>query len=158
MENDSLCYGSYVFFTEGGSSYCPHEGEERTKFYNAGTSVINNGTLYAAKPEIAINTYEQTNVAADKPAVFRLTLMNNADMESAFQSGEYMHLSLAGGNPDGAKVFIDGVANPLSRPWRSIADKPMTTTIWSSNSASMHVRRYIVRSSSPYITCRSPRR
>ena len=129
MENDSLCYGSYVFFTEGGSSYCPHEGEERTKFYNAGTSVINNGTLYAAKPEMSINTYEQTNVAADKPAVFRLTLMNNADMESAFQSGEYMHLSLAGGNADGAKVFIDGVPIAAGYPLYLVAGKPVVKTM-----------------------------
>jgi len=129
MKNDSLCYGSYVFFTEGGSSYCPHEGEERTKFYNAGTSVINNGTLYAAKPEMAINTYEQTNVASDKPAVFRLTLMNNADMESAFQSGEYMHLSLAGGNADGAKVFIDGVPIAAGYPLYLVAGKPVVKTM-----------------------------
>ncbi len=129
MENDSLCYGSYVFYTEGGSSYCPHEGEERTKFYNAGTSIIGNGTLYAAKPEMAINTYEQTNVASDKPAIFRLTLMNNADMESAFQSGEYMHLSLAGGNPDGAKVFIDGVPIAAGYPLYLVAGQPVVKTM-----------------------------
>ena len=129
MENDSLCYGSYVFFTEGGSSYCPHEGEERTKFYNAGISVINNGTLYAAKPEMSINTYEQTNVAADKPAVFRLTLMNNADFENSFLSGEYMHLSLAGGNPDGAKVFIDGVPIAAGYPLYLVAGKPVVKTM-----------------------------
>ena len=129
MENDSLCYGSYVFYTEGGSSYCPHEGEERTKFYNAGTSIIGNGTLYAAKPEMAINTYEQTNVASDKPAIFRLTLMNNADMESAFQSGEYMHLSLAGGNADGAKVFIDGVPIAAGYPLYLVAGQPVVKTM-----------------------------
>ena len=129
MENDSLCYGSYVFFTEGGSSYCPHEGEERTKFYNAGTSLIGNGTLYAAKPEMAINTYEQTNVASDKPAVFRLTLMNNADMETPFQSGEYMHLSLAGGNADGAKVFIDGVPIAAGYPLYLVSGKPVVKTM-----------------------------
>ena len=129
MENDSLCYGSYVFFTEAGSSYCPHEGEERTKFYNAGTSVINNGTLYAAKPEMSINTYEQTNVASDKPAIFRLTLMNNADFENSFLSGEYMHLSLAGGNPDGAKVFIDGVPIAAGYPLYLVSGKPVVKTM-----------------------------
>ena len=129
MENDSLCYGSYVFYTEGGSSYCPHEGEERTKFYNAGTSIIGNGTLYAAKPEMAINTYEQTNVASDKPAIFRLTLMNNADMQTPFQSGEYMHLSLAGGNPDGAKVFIDGVPIAAGYPLYLVAGQPVVKTM-----------------------------
>lgn len=129
MENDTLLFGSYVFYTEAGSSYCPHEGEERTLFYNAGTSVIGGGTLYAAKPEIAINTHEMTNVASDKPAVFRLTLMNNADMESAFQSSEFMHLSLAGGNPDGAKVFIDGVPIAAGYPLYLAAGKPVVKTM-----------------------------
>ena len=129
MENDTLLFGSYVFYTEAGSSYCPHEGEERTLFYNAGTSVIGGGTLYAAKPEIAINTHEMTNVASDKPAVFRLTLMNNADIQTTFQSGEFMHLSLAGGNPDGAKVFIDGVPIAAGYPIYLTAGKPAVKTM-----------------------------
>ena len=129
MENDSIVYGSYVFFTEAGTSYCPHEGEERTRLYNAGTAVLGNGTLYAAKPEISTNTYEQTNVAPDKPAVFRLTLMNNADLQTPFQSGEYMHLSLAGGNPDGAKVFIDGVPLAAGYPLYLVSGSPVVKTM-----------------------------
>ena len=129
MENDSIVYGSYVFFTEAGTSYCPHEGEERTLLYNAGTAVLGNGTLYAAKPEISTNTYEQTNVAPDKPAVFRLTLMNNADQQTPFQGGEYMHLSLAGGNPDGAKVFIDGVPIAAGYPLYIVSGSPVVKTM-----------------------------
>lgn len=129
MENDSIVYGSYVFFTEAGTSYCPHEGEERTRLYNAGTAVLGNGTLYAAKPEISTNTYEQTNVAPDKPAVFRLTLMNNADLQTPFQGGEYMHLSLAGGNPDGAKVFIDGVPIAAGYPLYIVPGSPVVKTM-----------------------------
>ena len=129
MENDSIVYGSYVFFTEAGTSYCPHEGEERTRLYNAGTAVLGNGTLYAAKPEISTNTYEQTNVAPDKPAIFRLTLMNNADIETPFQGGEYMHLSLAGGNPDGAKVFIDGVPLAAGYPLYLVPGSPVVKTM-----------------------------
>ena len=41
MENAK--YGSYVFSTEAGSSFCPHEAEERTRFYNKGT-ILNNAT------------------------------------------------------------------------------------------------------------------
>ena len=129
MENDTLLFGSYVFYTEAGSSYCPHEGEERTLFYNAGTSVIGGGTLYAAKPELAINTHEMTNVAADKPAIFRITLMNNADQQNTFQSGEFMHLSLAGGNPDGAKVYIDGVPIAAGYPIYLVAGTPVVKTM-----------------------------
>ena len=105
--NDDL-YGSYVFFTEEGTTYCPHEGEERTLFYNKGT-LLNNDTRYASKPEMTIDTYEQTNVPADKAAIFRLTLMNNGQEESGKAAdGEMMTLSLVGGNPDGAVVTIDG--------------------------------------------------
>ena len=78
---------------------------------------------------MAINTYEQTNVASDKPAIFRLTLMNNADMETPFQAGEYMHLSLAGGNPDGAKVFIDGVPIAAGYPLYLVAGQPVVKTM-----------------------------
>ena len=129
MENDTLLFGSYVFYTEAGSSYCPHEDEERTLFYNAGTAVIGGGTLYTAKPELAINTHEMTNVAADKPAIFRITLMNNADQQNTFQSGEFMHLSLAGGNPDGAKVYIDGVPIAAGYPIYLVAGTPVVKTM-----------------------------
>ena len=129
MENDSIVYGSYVFFTEAGTSYCPHESEERTRLYNAGTAVLGNGTLYAAKPEISTNTYEQTNVAPDKPAVFRLTLMCNADLQTPFQGGEYMLLSLAGGNPDGAKVYIDGVPLASGYPLYIVSGTPVVKTM-----------------------------
>ena len=67
MNDEDLLYGSYVFFTEEGTTYCPHEAEERTLFYNKGT-LLNNDTRYATKPEMTADTYEQVNVPADKAA------------------------------------------------------------------------------------------
>ena len=126
--NDDL-YGSYVFFTEEGTTYCPHEGEERTLFYNKGT-LLNNDTRYASKPEMTIDTYEQTNVPADKAAIFRLTLMNNGQEESGKAAdGEMMTLSLVGGNPDGAVVTIDGQNLAAGYPVYIKTGEPMVKTL-----------------------------
>ena len=108
MNDEDLLYGSYVFFTEEGTTYCPHEAEERTLFYNKGT-LLNNDTRYATKPEMTADTYEQVNVPADKAAIFHLTLMNNGQEESGKAAdGEFMMLSLANGNANGAVLTIDG--------------------------------------------------
>ena len=54
-------FGSYVFYTEAGATYCIHEKEEKTKFYNKGT-IINNPTMAIAVPEMSIDRYEISNV------------------------------------------------------------------------------------------------
>lgn len=106
---DDILYGSYVFFTEGGTTYCPHEPEERTKFYNKGT-LLSSETRYAAKPEMTMDTYSKVNVPAENAAIFQITLMNNSEEEtSKAAEGEFMTLSLGGGNPNGAQVTIDGL-------------------------------------------------
>ena len=106
--SDDMLYGSYVFYTEGGTTYCPHEPEERTNFYNKGT-LIAADTRYAAKPEMTLDTYSKVNVPAENAAIFRITLMNNSDEEtSKAAEGEFMTLSLSDGNPNGARVLVDG--------------------------------------------------
>lgn len=106
---DDYRYGSYVFFTQAGSSYCPHEDEEKTLFYNAGT-ILNNETQWVHKPELSIDTHEQTAVMPDKRASFRITMMNNGQMQTgAAMGGTNFYLSLIGdSNPNGAKVYMDG--------------------------------------------------
>ena len=108
-DNDDLHYGSYVFYTVAGSTYCPHEAEEKTQFYNEGT-ILNNETQWVDKPEISIDTYEQTGVQPDKRATFRVTLMNNGQVQTGLgASGTLFNLALwADSNPDGAKVYVDG--------------------------------------------------
>ncbi len=106
---DDYRYGSYVFFTQAGSSYCPHEDEEKTLFYNAGT-ILNNETQWVHKPELSIDTHEQTAVMPDKRASFRITMMNNGQMQTgSAMLGTNFYLSLIGdSNPNGAKVYMDG--------------------------------------------------
>ena len=107
--NKDLLYGSYVFYTVAGSSYCPHEAEEKTQFYNQGT-ILNNETQWVDKPEMSIDTYEQTGVHPDKRATFRVTLMNSGQVQAGLgANGTLFNLSLwADSNPDGAKVYVDG--------------------------------------------------
>ena len=112
--NDML-YGSYVFFTQAGSSFCPYEGEERTLFYNPGT-LLNTATEHIAKPELSAQTYELTGVPSDQRAKFRIELKNAGQVETG-QGASGMEFSLAlvsASNPDGAKIYINGA--PLARP------------------------------------------
>ena len=114
-------YGSYVFYTVAGSSYCPHEAEEKTQFYNKGTT-LNNETQWIHKPELSIDTYEQTAVLADKRATFRVTMMDAGQVQTgAALDGTGFELSLIGSsNPDGAKLYMDGAPLITSVPvWLS---------------------------------------
>jgi len=104
-------YGSYVFFTQSGSTYCMYEDEDTTQIYNPGT-VLSNPTIMLAKPDMSINTYEQTNVLPDQKAKFKLELRNVGEMPYGwYDGGVYFTLSLYNNsNPNGAKVYVNGVA------------------------------------------------
>ena len=108
-DNDK--YGSYVFFTQSGSTYCMFEDEDTTLFYNKGTK-LSNPTLMLAKPEMSINTYEQANVLPDQKATFKIELRNAGEIPYGwYNGGVYFTLSLYNNsNPDGAKIFVNGAA------------------------------------------------
>lgn len=112
---DNLLYGSYVFFTQAGSSFCPYEPEERTMLYNEGT-LLSNATEHIAKPELSINTYELTNIPSDQRAKFRVEIKNAGQVETGLgSSGQMFELSFDGAsNPNGAKVYLNGA--PLVLP------------------------------------------
>ena len=109
-----LLYGSYVFYTVAGSTYCPHEDEQKTTFYNPGT-VISNETQWVCKPEMTIDTYEQSAVMPDKRAVFHVTLMNNSSLQTGRAAmGNQFDLSInPNSNPNGARITMDG--QPLTQ-------------------------------------------
>ena len=108
-DNDK--YGSYVFFTQSGSTYCMFEEEDTTQFYNQGTR-LSNPTLLLAKPEMSINTYEQANVLPDQKATFKVELRNAGEIPYGwYNGGVYFTLSLYNNsNPHGAKIFVNGAA------------------------------------------------
>ncbi len=113
--NTDYRYGNYVFYTEAGSTFCMHEAEVRTHYYNPGT-LISNSTMNIAKPEISIDTYEQTNVQPDQRAKFRVELRNAGEVPVGMSAvGRFFQLSLNGNsNPNGAKVYVNG--SPLMQP------------------------------------------
>ena len=123
-------YGSYVFYTVAGSSYCPHEEEEKTLFYNKGM-ILNNETQWVDKPEMSIDTHEQTGVHPDKRATFRVTLMNNGQVQTGLgANGTLFNLALwADSNPDGAKVYVDGAPLITAIPVFLVPGQPVVKTI-----------------------------
>ena len=108
-EDEMFQYGSYVFFTEAGATYCAHEPEEKTQYYNPGT-VLGNSTMMIAVPEMSIDRYEISNVPSDQRAVFHLQLKNEGQVQYGFAGlGTNFTLSLLGEtNPHGAKIYING--------------------------------------------------
>ena len=111
---DEILYGSYVFFTEAGSTFCIHEEEEKTQFYNPGM-VLGNATMALAVPEISIDNYEKTNIPADQRAKFRIELRNAGQVHTgAAAGGRLFTLELSNNsNPNGAKLYVNGA--PLSQ-------------------------------------------
>lgn len=107
-------YGSYVFFTQAGSTYCMYEDEDSTRFYNPGTP-LNHSTMLLAKPDMSINTYEQTNVLPDQRAKFKLVLHNAGEVPYGWAgNGTFFTLSLTNNsNPNGAKLYVNGA--PLAQ-------------------------------------------
>ena len=130
-DNNRLRYGSYVYYTEGGSTMCPHEDVERTYFYNEGT-MIGSGTEWVAKPEMSADTYEVANVAPDKRATFRIHLFNEGqvDVGSAANDGYGFYLTLDGkSNPDGAKVYLNGAPLQQNLYYWIRPGSPVTQTL-----------------------------
>ena len=103
-------YGPFVFFQEGGTSHCPYEGEVRTEWYYPGQFVLGNATLPIENPKITLDQYTISNVPADQPAVFKITLVNdNVNTDGRVARGQYLSLSVdPTTNPNGAVLLIDG--------------------------------------------------
>ncbi len=129
-DNADVLYGSYVFYTVAGSTYCPHEEEEYTQFYNPGT-VLNSGTLWIHKPELTADAYEKTNIDPSTRATFRIKLANGGQLDTGYATkGASFQLTLDGAsNPDGAKVYINGAPLIQSLWYWILPDQPITQTI-----------------------------
>ena len=109
-DKDKNYYGSFVFFTEAGATMCPHEDVEYTQYYSKGT-LLNNGTLKIEEPRLEIDAHERSDVPADMPAIFNLRISNEGQVETGLGAiGTTLSLTqTASTNPNGAKIFIDGM-------------------------------------------------
>ena len=118
-KKDSLYYGSYVYFLNGGASRCPYEPKEYTHYYSPGTA-LSNGTLKLENQKIDINVHERSEVPADQAAIFNLKLTNEGEMPYGDGTSPitFYLKQKDGSNPLGAKILIDGM--PLTGEGRPI--------------------------------------
>ncbi|MBR1808546.1 MAG: hypothetical protein IJ776_04075 [Paludibacteraceae bacterium] len=128
-DSESL-YGSYVFVTDAGATFCPHEDAQLTQFYNPGMN-IGNATQWIVKPEMTANTYEITNVQPENSAYFQVILMNNSEVDTGIANeGHALTLMLDGeSNPDGAVVTVDGMPLTQGINYWIVPGRPLTKTV-----------------------------
>lgn len=103
-----------IFSVLGGQTYCPYEGEVKTKYFEPGKHTLSNATAKMQNPKIFISNGNQdpsshadlTDVPTGQSALFTLTLSNDAetDMGMTFVLGEK-----DGTNPNGLQFIVDGV-------------------------------------------------
>ena len=130
VEDEDMLYGSYIFFTQAGATFCPHEDEERTILYNKGT-ILSNGTQWLAKPEMTASTYEIANVAAQNAAYLQVQLMNNGQLDAGVANDGHSFTLLLDGesNPDGAQITVDGQPLASGVSLWIVPGQPVTKTI-----------------------------
>ncbi|PXY01649.1 hypothetical protein DF185_09270 [Marinifilum breve] len=94
-----------IFKVRGGQTSCPYQGKEATEYYAPGTE-LNVATLQVEKPKITVDHAVQSNIPANQPAIYNVTLSN----ESESGHDLYYKVNVAGGsNPLGATVFLGGM-------------------------------------------------
>jgi hypothetical protein len=101
------------FSTLAGQTYCPYEGEDVTKYYNAGTT-ISKATIPMQKPQVMVSNGNQnpsskavmTDVPAGQSALFTLYLSNDVETDMAMT---YVLSVAESTNPDGLQFTVDGV-------------------------------------------------
>jgi len=100
---------NFVYYTQGGATACPYEGEETTRYYEPGRHKLSEGTLRIEVPKIDAEVTTISNVPSDKAAVFKLLLSNDSEAQ---EDVIYTLKMDDASNNTGAKFTIDGV--PLS--------------------------------------------
>ncbi len=124
-------FGSLMYSTLGGATMCPWEGADSTFFYRPGTE-ISAATQKIENPQIVINRHEMSNVPQDQPAVFTITMWNEADETLGFASGPMIAYTLKqdeNSNVSGAKITIDGTPLGDGREFIFTGNTPITKTV-----------------------------
>ncbi|MCQ2347680.1 MAG: LamG domain-containing protein [Paludibacteraceae bacterium] len=112
-----------IFATRGGQTYCPYEGEERTKYFEPGEHELHTATVKMEEPEIRVARPTITDVPIGGKAIYTLTLTNLADINPDYFT--WLKLYAAGDfNKYGAQITIDGA--PLTDAGRLIKFYPST--------------------------------
>ncbi len=118
-----------IFSTRGGQTYCPYEGEERTKYFEPGQHELHTATVNMEQPQIRVETPTMTDVPIGGKAIYTLTLANIADVAPDYFT--WLKLYAAGDhNSLGAQIHVDGA--PLTDAGRLIKfypSQPITKTL-----------------------------
>jgi hypothetical protein len=139
-----------VFYTRGGQTMCPYEGQEVTQYYEPGKHILNVATEQIELPQILVNnnkTASQLNVPSTQKAYFNLSLLNNT------QTGNNLYYNLAvvdATNPNGAVITVDGqpLITPISIvvPALGSTSKTLAIAMGSPNVFSYHTIGIVLRS------------
>ena len=134
LESDNVneyLFGSLMYETLGGASECPWEGADSTLFYHPGTP-LNAATQKIENPQITINRHEMSNVPHDQPAVFTITMWNEADETSGLASAPSTTFTLKQDeltNAKGVKISIDGTPLGNGREFQFRGNTPIVKTL-----------------------------
>lgn len=96
---------SPVFRLMGGQTYCPYEGEEKTKYYQPGMHVLTHGTQRMENPEIKVKTPEVSGIPTGGHALYELHLSNDVTTTNASNFTLSVNNTT---NPHGAQLTVAG--------------------------------------------------
>jgi len=116
---------SPMFFTRGGQTMCPYQGEEKTKYYQPG-EILNAATMRREVPSISVEQAVVSNVPETNAAVFNVKLENLSETEA---DDIWLGVQvLDGTNPHGAIVSIDGASanKAFHVPFGEVIEKTLT--------------------------------
>lgn len=125
LNMDDMCYPrSFVYRTRGGATCRPWEDQRTTIFHRAGTE-LDVRTKKIENPQIKMDRQSISGVPFSEPARFKLYMTNESEQpEAAYYFFDIYQLEKS--NPDGAKMFIDGM--PLTGNMRTIEVRPGQVT------------------------------
>lgn len=96
---------SPIFYTHGGKSRCPYEGEVKTKYYEPGEHTLAVATQKIEYPRITCDESVKTGVPSETAAYFKVNLRNFSETNTPM----WYDLSLVeDSNPNGLEISMDG--------------------------------------------------
>lgn len=118
-----------IFSTRGGQTYCPYEGEERTKYFEPGEHELHTATVSMEEPQIRAEVTTVTDVPIGGKAIYTLNLANTADVDKNYFT--WLKLYAASDyNPLGAQLSVDGsVLTDAGRLIKFYPSQPIVKTL-----------------------------
>lgn len=124
---DVLQFDAYgpIFRTRGGQTCCPYEGQVVTKYYQAGTTIME-ATMQIEVPQINVDVPIINDVPTGSTADYTLRLSNASEID---EDVYYRLLVNDETNPNGANLMIDGKPVTDSRVIKVPAGQTVTKAL-----------------------------